>query len=209
MERKNKRIGMAFIGIILTAVSVGIFRYADFGVDPYCVLLTGLAKIFHTSFTMAANVTCALLLLFAWKMKKSLVGVSTLLNLLIYGVVADAVFAALKSVYETQSLIVRIVCLVSALFLLAFSGAMYYTADLGVSTYDAIALIMDDRKIGKFKYCRIAADLTCLIAGILAGGEIGIATVIIALTVGPLIQYFSTNLAEPFLEGRKIPAFLS
>ena len=70
MERKNKRIGMAFIGIILTAVSVGIFRYADFGVDPYCVLLTGLAKIFHTSFTMAANVTCALLLLFAWKMKK-------------------------------------------------------------------------------------------------------------------------------------------
>ena len=29
--------------------------------------LTGLAKIFHTSFTMAANVTCALLLLFAWK----------------------------------------------------------------------------------------------------------------------------------------------
>ena len=41
MERKNKRIGMAFIGIILTAVSVGIFRYADFGVDPYCVLLTG------------------------------------------------------------------------------------------------------------------------------------------------------------------------
>lgn len=109
---------------------------------------------------MAANVTCALLLLFAWKMKKSLVGVSTLLNLLIYGVVADAVFAALKSVYETPSLIVRIVCLVSALFLLAFSGAMYYTADLGVSTYDAIALIMDDRKIGKFKYCRIAADLT-------------------------------------------------
>lgn len=209
MERKNKRIGMAFIGIIMTAVSVGIFRYADFGVDPYCVLLTGLARVFHTSFTMIANVTCALLLVFAWKMKKSLVGVSTLLNLLIYGVVADGVFAALKSVSETPVLSVRIICLAGALFLLAFSGAMYYTADLGVSTYDAIALIMADRKIGKFKYCRIAIDLTCLAAGILAGGEIGIATVIIALTVGPLIQYFRTNLTEPFLEGRKIPAFLS
>ena len=86
---------------------------------------------------------------------------------------------------------------------------MYYTADLGVSTYDAIALIMDDRKIGKFKYCRITVDLTCLIAGTLAGGELGIATVIIALTTGPLIQYFRTNLTEPILEGRKIPAFLS
>ncbi|MCA5959966.1 hypothetical protein LC724_04755 [Blautia sp. RD014234] len=141
--------------------------------------------------------------------EKSLVGVSTLLNLLIYGVVADAVFAALKSVYETPSLIVRIVCLVSALFLLAFSGAMYYTADLGVSTYDAIAPIMDDRKIGKFKYCRIAADLTCPDRRYPGRRGNRIATVIIALTVGPLIQYFRTNLAEPFLEGRKIPAFLS
>ena len=34
MARKNKKIIMAFIGIIMTAVSVGIFRYADFGVDP-------------------------------------------------------------------------------------------------------------------------------------------------------------------------------
>lgn len=122
MERKNKRIGMAFIGIIMTAVSVGIFRYADFGVDPYCVLLTGLARIFYTSFTITANVICALLLVFAWRMKKSLVGVSTLLNLLIYGVVADGVFAALKSVSETPALSVRIICLTGALFLLAFSG---------------------------------------------------------------------------------------
>lgn len=152
---------------------------------------------------------CAVLLMFAWKLKKSLVGLSTLMNLLLYGAMTDAVLSALRSICEAPSLGVRIICLVGAIFLMSFSGAMYYTADLGVSTYDAIALIMDDRKIGKFKYCRIAVDLTCLIAGTLAGGELGIATVIIALTTGPLIQYFRTNLTEPILEGRKIPAFLS
>lgn len=209
MERKSKRGIMAFIGIVMTAVSVAFFRYANFGVDPYSVLLTGIAQTFHTSFAVVANVMCAVLLVFAWKLKKSLVGLSTLMNLLLYGAMTDAVLSALRSICEAPSLGVRIICLVGAIFLMSFSEAMYYTADLGVSTYDAIALIMDDRKIGKFKYCRIAVDLTCLIAGTLAGGELGIATVIIALTTGPLIQYFRTNLTEPILEGRKIPAFLS
>lgn len=191
---------MAFLGIIITAVSVGIFRYADFGVDPYCVLLTGLAGIFHTSFTVAANVVCVILLAFAWKMKKSLVGVSTLLNLAIYGVVADSVHKLLTAIHPGPALILRIICLITALLLLAISAAFYYTADMGVSTYDAVALILADRKVGKFKYCRIGADVFCLIAGVITGGELGIATVIIALTIGPLIQYFKTTLAEPYLK---------
>lgn len=209
MNRKSKRIIMAFVGIFVTAVSVGIFRYADFGVDPYCVLLTGMAEIFHTSFTMVANVMCVILLAFAWKMKKSLVGVSTLLNLAIYGVVADAVYGMLGNVNAAPGFAVRIGCFGAALLLLALSAGFYYTADMGVSTYDAVALILADRKVGKFKYCRIGADMFCLAAGFAAGGELGIGTVIIALSVGPLIQFFRTALAEPFLEGHSSFAKMS
>ena len=45
--------------------------------------------------------------------------------------------------------------------------AFYFTADLGVSTYDAVALIISENwKVGPFKYCRIACDLACVVIGV-------------------------------------------
>ena len=41
---------------------------------------------------------------------------------------------------------------------------MYFTADLGVSTYDAVTLILTERKLGKFRYLRITTDVICVIA---------------------------------------------
>lgn len=209
MNRKSKRIIMAFVGIFVTGISVGFFRYANFGVDPYSVLLTGLAESFHTSFAATANVMCALLLIFAWKFKKSLVGLSTLLNLAIYGIVTDTTYGMLTTIGSTPSFAARIIFFIVALLLMVLSAAFYYTADLGVSTYDAIALILADRKVGKFKYCRIGADLFCIAAGFAAGGELGIGTVAIGLLTGPMIQYFRTTVAEPFLEGHSSFAKMS
>ena len=40
---------------------------------------------------------------------------------------------------------------------------------LGVSTYDAIALILSEKKIAPFKYCRIGTDLICTITGFVLG----------------------------------------
>ena len=119
---------------------MGIFRYANFGLTQYSVLLTGILQTFHTSFAITANVMCARASCVCLEAeKKSLVGLSTLMNLLLYGAMTDAVLSALRSICEAPSLGVRIICLAGALFLLSFSGAMYYTADLGVSTCDAIA----------------------------------------------------------------------
>ena len=42
------------------------------------------------------------------------------------------------------------------------------TADLGVSTYDAVAIVMSNKwKWGKFKYVRIATDFVCVFLGII------------------------------------------
>ncbi|MBP3278244.1 MAG: hypothetical protein J6M44_04720 [Butyrivibrio sp.] len=86
------------------------------------------------------------------------------------------------------------------------------TADLGVSTYDAIAIVISGKwKIGKFKYVRICTDLVCVIAGCLlfvaAGNAIaniptiaGIGTIITAFFMGPLIEFFNEKVARPMLK---------
>ena len=81
---------------------------------------------------------------------------------------------------------------------ICFGSAFYMTADLGVSTYDAIALIICNTwKKGKFQYVRIITDLVCVILGVglflLAGGNVsmiptiaGVGTIITAFFMGRL-----------------------
>ena len=86
------------------------------------------------------------------------------------------------------------------------------TAKLGVSTYDAVAIVLSGKwKWGQFKYVRICCDLVCVLLGVtfflLSGGSVaqiptiaGIGTVITAFFMGPLIQFFCDHVAIPFLE---------
>lgn len=87
------------------------------------------------------------------------------------------------------------------------------TADLGVSTYDAVALILVNKwHIGQFKYIRIVTDVICVVLGavlfLLGGGKlsaiptiIGVGTIITAFFMGPLIEVFNRKVAIPMLKG--------
>ena len=95
--------------------------------------------------------------------------------------------------------------------ILSLSSALYFTADLGVSTYDAVALVWSERQTRiPFQVCRIITDSVCVIAGaalcLLAGmgarqilGSVGIGTVITAFCMGPLIAFFNRTVARPLL----------
>ena len=88
------------------------------------------------------------------------------------------------------------------------------TADLGVSTYDAVALIITNTwHIGKFKYVRIITDCVCVALGVALyflsgssvsgiGAVIGAGTIITAFFMGPLVDFFANKLAKPFLYGK-------
>ena len=65
------------------------------------------------------------------------------------------------------SIFVRIICLIVGVVIICFGSAFYMTAGLGVSTYDAVALIISNTwKKGKFQYIRIISDLVCVIVGV-------------------------------------------
>ena len=93
----------------------------------------------------------------------------------------------------------RVILLVAGIVLMCLAAALYFTADLGVSVYDAISIIMSDKKIASFRICRISTDSICVIIGFSLKASIGIGTIITALFMGPLIQVFKTYIAEPLL----------
>lgn len=213
MEKKNltKRIFMSLFGVIICAISVGVFKIAALGVDPFQSFMAGLDKLIPLDFGLLYIIVNALLLIFALVFDRHYIGIATFINLFLLGYITQFSYQFLQTVIVEPSIFVRAVCLVVGVVVICFGSAFYMTADLGVSTYDAVALIIVNTwKKGKFQYVRIFTDIVCVILGavlfVLGGGKIsaiptiaGIGTIITAFFMGPLIEFFNVHVARPLL----------
>lgn len=212
---KTKRILMSVLGVIVGGISVGFFKLAAFGVDPFQSFMSGMEKLIPIDFGTLYVIVNACLLLFALVFDKHYINIATMVNLFLLGYVVDFSHNTLLTIFPDASMVVRIVCFIFGFVVLCFASSLYMTADLGVSTYDAIALILTNKwKLGKFKYIRIATDIVCVILGavlfILGKGEfkdiptfIGVGTILTAFFMGPLIDFFNRKIAIPMLEKNK------
>lgn len=211
MNLRNRRIFMSLFGVIVCAISVGIFKIAALGVDPFQSFVSGLHTVFPISFGTLYTIVNIVLLTFSLIVDRHNIGIATFINLFLLGYITEFSYAFFQTLLPDPSMITRFICLILAVIILCFSSAFYMTADLGISTYDAIANVMAYKwKIGKFKYCRIATDFVCVISGtllfLLGGGKwsevptlVGIGTIITAFFMGPLIEFFNEKAARPFL----------
>lgn len=209
-----KRVGMTVFGIIVCGICVGFFKAAAFGVDPYQSLMSGLDAVIPLSFGTVYTIATAALLLFALFADRHYIGLGTIINLLFLGYIAQFSLDILQSIFPDPSVPLRILFLLIGIVFMCLSSAFYFTADMGVSTYDAVALILTNKwHLGRFKFIRITTDLVCVALGctlyIIAGGNIstlpsiaGIGTIITAFFMGPLIDFFNVHIAQPFLNGK-------
>lgn len=207
-----KRLLMSLFGVLVCAFSVGMFNLAAFGVDPFQCFAQGLhlplrAQLSYGSFYFLLSIAF-LLIVFAWD--KHYLGMATFINMFLTGYIVDYSFRLLKLIFPGElSLGFRALLLLLAVVIMCFGSALYFTADLGVSVYDALALIMAEKKIrlyGRilpFKLIRVCTDLVCVLIGMLFGKLPGIGTLLTAFFMGPLISFFNDTVARPLLYGKK------
>lgn len=208
---KTRRILMSLCGVIICAISVGGFKHAALGVDPFQSLMSGLDATIPIRFGTLYVIVNAILLCFSLVADRKNIGLATFINLFLLGYITEFTLSLLQTWMPAPALWVRWAFLIVAIVVICFGSALYMTANLGVSTYDAVAIVLSGKwKLGQFKYIRIACDLVCVIVGcvlfLIGGGtwsEIptiaGIGTIITAFFMGPLIDFFNRTVAIPFL----------
>ena len=209
---KTRRIFMSLAGVLICAVSVGVFKIAALGVDPFQSLMSGLDNWIPIPFGTLYVLVNLALLVFSLVADRRNIGIATFINLFLLGYITQFSYALFQRWLPDPSLLVRSLCLIVGIVVICFGSSLYMTANLGVSTYDAVAIVLSGKwKWGQFQYVRICCDLVCVILGVgiflLSGGSFaqvptiaGIGTIITAFFMGPLIQFFNTHVAKPILE---------
>ena len=202
---------MSVLGVVIGGLSVGMFKHAAFGVDPFQALMSGLDAVIPIRFGTLYVIVNLLLLIFSLIADRHKIGLATCINLFLLGYVVEFSQAQCARIFPDPGIVVRLLLLLAGIVILSLSSALYFTADLGVSTYDAVALVWSERQTRlPFQLCRVVTDSVCVIAGIvlcrLSGmdaaqifGAVGIGTVITAFCMGPLIAFFNRTVARPLL----------
>lgn len=214
---KSRRILMSAAGVLITALSVGAFKFSCFGVDPFQSFMCGVDACFPIEFGTLYVIVNALLLLFSLIFDRHYIGIATFINLFFLGYVVAFSQNLLETLLPCPSMLTRAVFFLLGFFFLCLGSSFYMTANLGVSTYDAIALILAEKwKWGKFQYIRIATDAICIVLGItlFCCGEgqfseitdfIGIGTILTAFCMGPLIAVFNRTISSRLLSDHAAP----
>ena len=213
-EHMMRRVLMSALGVAICGISVGMFKHAALGVDPFQSLMSGLDAVIPIRFGTLYVIVNLVLLSFALILDRRKIGLATLINLFLLGYIAEFSQGLMARLLPEPTLAVRLGLLAVAIVIMCLASAFYFTADLGVSTYDALALIWSQRQRRiPFAACRVITDLVCVVGGValcgLAGftlsqiaGEVGVGTLVTAFFMGPLIEFFNQKVARPFLNGR-------
>lgn len=181
-----RRLIQLYLGLIAYGLSLALMVRADLGLDPWDVFHQGLAQHSALSFGMIVNAVGVLVLLL-WIPLREKPGIGTISNVIVIGTVADICLALLPPM---SSLPLRLSMLVFAIILNGAASGAYIGAGLGPGPRDGLMTGLVKRTGWAVRWVRGGIEAIVLAGGWLLGGTVGLGTVVYALAIGPLIQFF-------------------
>lgn len=206
-SEKLRRAAMTVAGVTASGVAVGFFNYSSFGMDPFQVLAHGLWNLTPLGYGTFYTIFSLLLFLFTLIMDRKKIGLGTIINMFLLGYITEFFSWLFAYLFPNGGFFFRLVMLIIGITIMCLGASLYFTANMGVSVYDAVALCLSERTPIKFQYCRIGSDVICVAVGFIFGAKVGLGTVVTMFFTGPLIHLFQEILAIPLVRGRNPVAY--
>lgn len=182
----TRRFVQLFVGLWLYGATMAMLVRSGLGLDPWDVFHEGLALHVPLTFGQVVIAVGAAVLLL-WIPLRQRPGFGTIANVIVIGLAADATLAVLP---DAGHLAVAVLLLVGGIVGNGVAGAMYVGAGLGPGPRDGLWTGIVARTGASVRLVRTALEVTVVVAGFALGGTVGLGTVLYALMIGPIVQFF-------------------
>lgn len=175
-----------YAGLVLYGATDALIIRADLGLDPWDVFHQGVSR--HTGISIGAvSILVGAVVLLLWWPIRQRPGLGTVSNVVVVGASIDATCALVPHV---ESLGVRVPLLLAAVLFNGLATGLYIAARLGAGPRDGLMTGLHRRTGRSLRLIRTGIELAVLGAGFALGGGVGAGTVLYALAIGPLAQFF-------------------
>ncbi|MEW2621816.1 hypothetical protein [Streptomyces sp. NPDC048106] len=189
----GRRLVQLYAGLALYGVSSALLVASGLGLEPWGVLHQGLAGRTGLSIGEVSIVVGAAVLLL-WIPLRLRPGLGTVSNVFLIGLALDGTLALLPAAH---SLLARVPLMFAGVLLNGAATGLYIAARLGPGPRDGLMTGLHRRTGRSIRLMRTAIEVTVVATGFVLGGTIGVGTVLYALSIGPLAQFFLRVFALP------------
>lgn len=186
------------VGLALIGTGIAFTKQANLGLGPWDVLGDGVAQLTGIQFGMVSIIIGALVLLL-WIPIREKPGVGTIANVVLVGLFTDMALAVVRS---ASGVLLQSVWLITGLLLIGLGSVLYLGSQLGAGSRDGLMLGLSRKTGWSLHLTRTALEVTVLVAGWFLGGAVGVGTVFVALTIGPVVQFMSRITGEELISAK-------
>ncbi|RYG78881.1 hypothetical protein EU513_00865 [Yimella sp. RIT 621] len=184
--RLPRRLVQLFVGLSMYGLAMAMMVRAGIGLDPWDVFHYGV--FLHTGWTLGVTViVVSIPVLLLWAPLRQWPGLGTVANAIWIGVATDLSLAVVPTAHEIGW---QAGMFVSGLVINALGGALYIGSQLGPGPRDGLMTGLHRRTGLSLRLVRTGLEVTVLAIGWLLGGIVGVGTVLYAVLIGPLVQFF-------------------
>ena len=207
--RLPERVLRLIAGLFLYGFTMAMLVRSTLGLDPWDVFHEGVANHVPLSFGQVVIVVGAVVLVL-WIPLRQAPGFGTIANVVLIGLAADFGLAVIAA---PDNMVLRVLLLVGGIIGNGIAGALYIGARLGPGPRDGLWLGLVRRTGRSVRFWRTTIEVTVLAIGFVLGGTVGIGTVLYAVGIGPVVQFFLPHLEvrsgapldDDGGQGRKVP----
>jgi uncharacterized membrane protein YczE len=175
----------------LFGLGLALMVISDLGLSPWDVLHQGISRQTGIPIGTAVIITGFAVLLL-WIPLHERIGIGTIANAIVIGLVLDGALLVLPETLE--NVVLRWVALLAGVVIVAIGSGFYIGAGLGPGPRDGLMTGLARRGIS-IAWARAWIEITALVTGWLLGGTVGVGTVLFAFGMGPLVQFFLQRLS--------------
>lgn len=175
-----------FTGYFLASIATVMMINSKLGLNPWGIFFKGISIQTGLSFGQVAQVS-GLIIIFVSIFLKIIPGIGTLLNMYFFGLFVDIVEKT-GIIPIPDNLSLRIIMILVAIVVYCLGIFLYLSCKLGAGPKDGLMLGLVKKFSMSVSKVRMSIEIIVLVIGYILGGPLGIGTVILSLSTGPVLQ---------------------
>lgn len=186
----SRRVVQMLIALTIYGLADGLQIRAGLGVSSWDVLHQGLSRTFGLQVGDWTFII-GLVVLLGWIPLHQRPGIGTVSNVIL---ISGGVNFVLSNLHPIHGLGLRVAALIGSIVLVGLATGAYIGAGLGPGPRDGLMTGLVERTrggrflAGSVGRTRTSIEVTVVIVGGLLGGNIGVGTVLFAVSIGPLVH---------------------
>lgn len=191
-KRKNiVRILFYIVGLSIMGLGIALNAISNFGAGPWDAVNIGVSYHLKLSVGICMNIVAVLNLIIGGILNKEFPKITPIITSLVLGLFVDLGFIIFNGISPNTSIMQFILFMIS-LPVISLGISIYLVSELPNTPLDYFMLAIKSKFNLSLMAGKIVSESSGLIIALLLGGPVGLGSIIIIFTIGPMMQFLHT-----------------